>query len=162
MCCLFSIFTCQFSQFPSVVAFQFNTNLVKGHTLYDFNDFLFIEICFLTCHIIYMESSLSTLEECAFCYCWVESSIQVSQVLQVDSVLPFTINKARRDGGIPGELFQILKDDAVKVLCTICQQIWKTQQWPQDGKMSVFIPMPKKGNAKGCSNYHQLHSFYIL
>ena len=162
MCCLFSIFTCLFSQFPSVVAFQFNTNLVKGHTLYDFNDFLFIEICFLTCHIIYMESSLSTLEECAFCYCWVESSIQVSQVLQVDSVLPFTINKARRDGGIPGELFQILKDDAVKVLCTICQQIWKTQQWPQDWKTSVFIPMPKKGNAKGCSNYHQLHSFYIL
>ena len=55
---------------------------------------------------------------------------------------------------IPVELFQILKDDAVKVLHSICQQIWKTQQWPQDRKRSVFIPMPKKGNAKQCSNYY--------
>ena len=55
--------------------------------------------------------------------------------------------------GIPVELFQILKDDAVKVLHSICQQIWKIQQWPQDWKKSVFIPIPKKGNAKGCSNY---------
>ena len=55
--------------------------------------------------------------------------------------------------GIPVELFQILKDDAVKVLHSICQQIWKTQQWPQDWKKSVFIPFPKKGNAKECSNY---------
>ena len=55
--------------------------------------------------------------------------------------------------GIPAELFQILKDDAVKVLHSICQQIWKTQQWPQDWKRSVFIPNPKKGNAKECSNY---------
>ena len=55
--------------------------------------------------------------------------------------------------GIPVELFQILKDDAVKVLHSICQQIWKTQQWPQDWKWSVFIPIPKKGNAKECSNY---------
>ena len=55
--------------------------------------------------------------------------------------------------GIPVELFQILKDDAVKVLHSICQQIWKTQQWPQDWKRSVFIPIPKKGNAKECSNY---------
>ena len=54
MCCLFSIFTCRFSQFPSVVAFQFNTNLVKGHTLYDFNGFIFIEVCFLACHLIYI------------------------------------------------------------------------------------------------------------
>ena len=52
------------------------------------------------------------------------------------------------------ELFQILKDDAVKVLYSICQQVWKTQQWPQDWKRSVFIPVPKKGNAKDCSNYH--------
>ena len=64
-----------------------------------------------------------------------------------------TINKASGGDGIPGELFQILKDDAVKVLCSICQQIWKTQQWPQDWKRSVFIPIPKKGNAKQCSNY---------
>ena len=55
--------------------------------------------------------------------------------------------------GIPTELFQIPKDDAVKVLHSICQQIWKTQQWPQDWKRSVFIPIPKKGNAKECSNY---------
>ena len=58
--------------------------------------------------------------------------------------------------GIPVELFQILKDDAVKVLHSICQQIWKIQQWPQDWKWSVFIPIPKKGNAKECSNYHTI------
>ena len=62
-------------------------------------------------------------------------------------------NKASEGDGIPAELFQILKGDAVKVLHTICQQIWKTQQWPQDWKMSVFIPISKKGNAKECSNY---------
>ena len=65
-----------------------------------------------------------------------------------------TMNKASGGDGIPVELFQILKDDAVKVLHSICQQIWKTQQWPQDWKSSVFIPIPKKGNAKECSNYH--------
>ena len=64
-----------------------------------------------------------------------------------------TTNKASGDSGIPVELFQILKDDAVKVLHSICQQIWKTQQWPQDWERSVFIPIPKKGNAKECSNY---------
>ena len=63
------------------------------------------------------------------------------------------MNKARGGDGIPAELFQILKDDAVKVLHSICQQIWKSQQWPQDWKRSVFIPIPKKGNAKECSNY---------
>ena len=65
-----------------------------------------------------------------------------------------TMNKASGSDGIPAELFQILKDDAVKVLHSICQQIWKTQQWPQDWKRSVFIPIPKKGNAKQCGNYH--------
>ena len=64
-----------------------------------------------------------------------------------------TTNKASGGDGIPVELFQILKDDAVKVLHSICQQIWKTQQWPQAWKRSVFIPIPKKGNAKECSNY---------
>ena len=64
-----------------------------------------------------------------------------------------TINKASGGDGIPVELFQILKDDAVKVLHSICQQIWKTQQCSQDGERSVFIPIPKKGNAKECSNY---------
>ena len=63
------------------------------------------------------------------------------------------MNKASGGDGIPVELFQILKDDAFKVLHSICQQIWKTQQWPQDWKRSVFIPIPKKGNAKECSNY---------
>ena len=62
--------------------------------------------------------------------------------------------KAGGDDGIPVQLFQILKDDAMKVLHSICQQIWKTQQWPQDWKRSVFIPIPKKGNAKQCSNYY--------
>ena len=64
-----------------------------------------------------------------------------------------TMNKASGGDGIPVELFQILKDDAVKMLHSICQQIWKTQQWPQEWKMSVFIPIPKKGSAKECSNY---------
>ena len=65
-----------------------------------------------------------------------------------------TMNKASGGDGIPVELFQILKGDAVKVLHSICQQMWKTQQWPQDWKRSVFIPIPRKGNAKECSNYH--------
>ena len=65
-------------------------------------------------------------------------------------------NKASGGDGIPVERFQILKDDAVKVLHSICQQIWKTQQWPQDWKRLVFIPLPKKGNAKECSNYHTI------
>ena len=67
-----------------------------------------------------------------------------------------TTNKAHGGDGIPVELFQILKDDAVKVLHSICTQIWKTQQWPQDWKRSVFIPNTKKGNAKECSNYHTI------
>ena len=67
-----------------------------------------------------------------------------------------TTNKASGGDGIPVELFQILKDDAVKVLHSICQLIWKTQQWPQDWKRSVFIPIPKKGNAKECSNYRTI------
>ena len=66
------------------------------------------------------------------------------------------MNKASGDDRIPVELFQILKDDAVKVLHSICQQIWKTQQWPQDWKRSVFIPIPKKGNAKECSNSYTI------
>ena len=65
-------------------------------------------------------------------------------------------DKASGGEGFPVELCQILKDDAVKVLHSICQQIWKTQQWPQDWKRSVFIPIPKKGNAKDCSNYHTI------
>ena len=67
-----------------------------------------------------------------------------------------TMNKASGASGARVELFQILKDDAVKVLHSICQQIWKTQQWPRDWKRSVFIPIPKKGNARECSNYHTI------
>ena len=66
------------------------------------------------------------------------------------------MNKTSGGDGIPVELLQILKDDAVKALHSICQQIQKTQQWPQDWKRSVFIPIPKKGNAKECSNYHTI------
>ena len=67
-----------------------------------------------------------------------------------------TMNKASGGDGIPVELFQILKDEAVKVLHSICQQIWKTQQWPEGWKRSVFIPIPKQDNAKECSNYHTI------
>ena len=73
-----------------------------------------------------------------------------------------TMNKAGGGDGIPVELFQILKDDAVKVLHSICQQIWKTQQWPQDGKRSVFIPIPKKGMPKNAQTTAQLHSSHML
>ena len=66
------------------------------------------------------------------------------------------MNKASGSDGIPADLFEILKDDAVKVLHSICQQIWKTQQWPQDWERSVFIPIPKKGNAKECSYYRTI------
>ena len=66
------------------------------------------------------------------------------------------MNKVSGADGIPVELFQILKDDAVKVLHSTCQRIWKTQQWPQEWKKSVFTPIPKKGNAKECSNYHTI------
>ena len=73
-----------------------------------------------------------------------------------------TMNKASGGDGIPVELFQILKDDAVKVLHSICQQVWKTQQWPQDWKRSVFIPIPKKGNEKNAQTTAQLHSSHML
>ena len=73
-----------------------------------------------------------------------------------------TKNKASRDDGIPAELFQILEDDAVKVLHSIVQPIWKAQQWPQDWKRSVFIPVPKKGNAKNAQTTTQLHSSHTL
>ena len=66
------------------------------------------------------------------------------------------MNKASGGDGIPVELFQILKDDAVKVMHSICQQIWKTQQWPQDWKKSVVVPIPNKGNDKECSSYHTI------
>ena len=73
-----------------------------------------------------------------------------------------TMNKANGGDGIPAELFQILKDVAVKVLHSICQQIWKTQQWAQDEKKSVFTPIPKKGNTKNAETTTQLHSSHTL
>ena len=79
-------------------------------------------------------------------------TLECSQV----GLLFITMNKTSGGDGITAELFQILKYDAVKVLHSICQQIWKTQQWPQDWKRSVFIPILKKGNAKECSNYHTI------
>ena len=72
------------------------------------------------------------------------------------ALVSFLTNKAAGGDGIPAELFQNLKDDDMKVLHSICQQIWKTQQWPQDWTRSVFIPIPKKGSAKKCSNYHKI------
>ena len=75
---------------------------------------------------------------------------------EVKWALRISTNKASGGDGIPAELFPVLKDDAVKVLHSIHQQIWKTQQWPQDWKRSVFIPIPKKGNDKECSNYRTI------
>ena len=73
-----------------------------------------------------------------------------------------TMNKASEGDGIPAELFQILKEDAVKMLHSICQQIWRTQPWTQDWERSVFIPIPKKGNIKNIQTTTQLHSFFML
>ena len=72
-----------------------------------------------------------------------------------------TMNKASGGDAFPATLFQILKDDVLKVMHSLCQQIWKTQQWPREWKMSVFIPIPKKGNAKECTITVQLYSFYM-
>ena len=93
------------------------------------------------------------------CFHGVNVSILLKQIYLLTYVCNYalgsiTTNKVSGGDGIPVELFQILKHDAVKVLHSICQQIWKTQQWPRDWKRSVFIPIPKKGNAKECSNYH--------
>ena len=85
---------------------------------------------------------------------WSLTSSQTSGNAKSKAFGSVTMNKASGGDGIPVELFQILKDDSVKVLHSICQQIWKTQQWPQDWKRSVFIPISKKGNAKESSNYH--------
>ena len=111
---------------------------------------------FHTCILFHHEYTINSLMRTHLC-----SSIAVITDLEPDilecevkwALECITMNKASGGDGIPVELFQILKDDAVKVLHVICQQIWKTQQWPQDWKRSVFIPIPKKGNVKECSNY---------
>ena len=79
--------------------------------------------------------------------------MEVHDIVQETVIKTITMNKASGGDGIPVELFQILKDDGVKVLHSICQQIWKTQRWPQDRKRPVFIPIPKKGKTRECSNY---------
>ena len=102
-----------------------------------------------------LRSGKNTQENCA-------KKIFTTQIIKsqtswnMKSSGPFTLNKASGGDGTPVKLFQILKDDAVKVLHSTCQQIWKTQQWPQDWKRSVFIPIPKKGNAKECSDYRTI------
>ena len=90
------------------------------------------------------------------CVCVCVSQVSVQECEVKWALGNITMNKATVGDGIPVELFQILKDAAVKVLHSIRQQIWKTQQWPQDWKRSVFIPIPKKGNAKECSNYRTI------
>ena len=85
-----------------------------------------------------------------------------TDILEGEVKWAITTNKASGGDGITVELLETLKDVAVKVLHSICQQIWKTQQWPQDWKRSVFIPVLKKGNVKECSNYTQLHSSHML
>ena len=87
---------------------------------------------------------------------WPLTYSQISWNVKSSGPLEASTNKASGGDGIPVELFQILKDDAVKVLHSKCQQTWKTQQWPQDWKRSVFIPIPKKDKAKECSNYHTI------
>ena len=91
---------------------------------------------------------------CFTFFVWIPTSPSFCAPVKVAFEIP--MNKASGGDGISVELFQILKNDAVKVLHSICQQIWKTQQWPQDWKRSVFIPVPKKGNVKECSNYHTI------
>ena len=93
---------------------------------------------------------------------WFTKKIFTTQIIMMVWSLSITTNKASGGDGIPVELFQNLKDDAVKVLHWICQQIWKTQQWPQDWKRSLFIPIPKKGNAKECSNYSTISLSHTL
>ena len=87
-------------------------------------------------------------------FCFFDDPADVGNLVSGSSA--FSKTKASGGDGIPVELFQILKDDAVKVLHSICQKIWKTQQWSQDWKRSVFIPIPKKGNAKECSKYRTI------
>ena len=100
------------------------------------------------------QKDLHDPDNCNGVITWLEPDILEYQVKwDLGSI---TTNKASGGDGIPVELFHILKDAAVKVLHSICQQIWKTQQWPQDWKRSVFIPIPKKGNAKEYSNYHTI------
>ena len=89
-------------------------------------------------------------------FCRINEIIYIKYLIKFRHIVSITTNKASGGDRIRVELFQILEDDAVKVLHSICQRIWKTQQWPQDWKRAVFIPIPKKGNAKKCSNYRTI------
>ena len=106
-----------------------------------------------------MWGTVPNFTEAAEIRVWIQGTCICSRCLahpQSWALGSITMKKASGGDGIPAELFQILKDDAVKAVHSICQQVWKTQQWPQDWKMSVFIPVPKKGNAKDCSNYRTI------
>ena len=125
------------------------------------NCYLSFSFCFLTFYFILEYNWLTVLLVSGRQQWFIH--IHVSILFLKWALGSITMNKARGGDGIPAELFQILKDDAVKVLHSICQQTWKTQQWPQDSKRLVFIPILKKGNAKECSDYCIiLHSSYIL
>ena len=103
--------------------------------------------------LLFQHFSLNTEMSSLQIYVEIVSSVQEKSVFCHSFFILFVIYLIKSSDIVPVELFQILKDDAVKVLHSICQQIWKTQQWSQDWKRSVFIPVPRKGNAKECSNY---------
>ena len=147
-----------------------SVRLISTHAVYAVTDLYFvflsnISMCFVWCFYVcsllqyldlYLMYRLNFIKKTSiFKMIWnVKSSGMWSQEKKEKESI--TTNKASGGDGIPVEFFKILKDDAVKVLHSICQQIWKTQQWTQDWKRSVFIPIPKRENAKECSNYHTI------
>ena len=123
----------------------------KPNCLMSYSTFTFCIYCYLKFYIYVCMQACVCIYTLLYIHTYIYMECKVKWALG-----SITMNKASGGDGIPVELFQILKDDAVKVLHSICQQIWKTQQWPQDWKRSVFIPIPKKGNAKECSNYRSI------
>ena len=114
-----------------------------------------MSVCECTCIWVYVCTQGSVVVE-GIIFHFLETITDILDCEFKGALERITTNKASGGDGIPVELFQILKNDAVKVLHSICQKIWKTQQWPWDWKRSVSIPIPKKGNAKECSNYHTI------
>ena len=133
---------------PQTESYIHSTRIFRWEKHHNVQD-IWEHIC-MTCSILLLQSSILLLITVNL----LEPDILECEVKQ--ALESITTNKASGGDGIPVELFQILKGDAVKVLHSINQQIWKTQQWPQDWKRSIFIPIPKKGNAKECSNYHTI------
>ena len=123
----------------------------KPNCLMSYSTFTFCIYCYMKFYIYVCMQACVCIYTLLYIHTYIYMECKVKWALG-----SITMNKASGGDGIPVELFQILKDDAVKVLHSICQQIWKTQQWPQDWKRSVFIPIPKKGNAKECSNYRSI------